>query len=536
VDYELGGSKQLSFLKRKARKHVSEASLVRRGAVRDWTGLSAALIGRTVLTLVALMFLWAMVPTVFGWHTTTTMSGSMEPKVMTGDVVVSMPYDGDKVIPGQVILAPDPAHPDRLRFHRVLKSGESKTVITKGDNNPQADSDPIPRSAIIGVGVIRIPYLGLPNVWLQNHQWLPLGFTALWIPILIWLSRRDLYLKAQFKELHRRELLKQGKSEHRFIRQLKTKAPRWLTQSAPALKTLTSIGVVLVLVFSLVTVKGAQSVYSYILSNTGNIAQTSDRFACYGTDTGTGAWDFNENPVSPYASVPSGSSKALDSSGDGNFGDLTLTNVTKINGSCTTAPYVKLNGTSSVMYSAKAYAGVIQALNAYVRTSVKSKAMTIGSLSSVAGTGSSASGVTSFIIWMDANGKLNVGSRYTQTTTVLTQDRDALVCDTVVWSGNSTLLNNGAWHNVSASLVQSTTSGLGIRMYVDGVAQTIFFPSTKSGKPRTFTASYAKWGYDPGLSTCMASAVGTLPARWSGDLDDLGVQGSDAAVVDATHK
>ena len=70
-----------------------EPSSARRRIVSS--GIVVVALGARVLALLALCLLaWAAVPKLVGWVPTTVASGSMEPRIMTGDVVVSMPIDG----------------------------------------------------------------------------------------------------------------------------------------------------------------------------------------------------------------------------------------------------------------------------------------------------------------------------------------------------------------------------------------------------------------------------------------------------------
>lgn len=123
------------------------------------------LLARLVLaTCVGLAF-WAVAPMILGWMPTTVSSGSMEPAIMTGDVVVTKPAAADELAPGQVPLVTDPDHPDKLRLHRLERVEADGRLVLRGDANPAADSTPVSPDAVRGVGVLRIPLLGLPGLW-----------------------------------------------------------------------------------------------------------------------------------------------------------------------------------------------------------------------------------------------------------------------------------------------------------------------------------------------------------------------------------
>ncbi|MFZ7086769.1 signal peptidase I [Curtobacterium sp. RRHDQ10] len=139
--------------------------------VADWARIVIGTLARGVIATILGLALWAAAPAVIGWHPTTVMTGSMEPRLTPGDVVVSRPVAETSLHVGQVILYDDPDMPGELRLHRFHAAGEDGQIITKGDANPQPDSTPIVRSAVHGVAFIRVPYVGTPIVWLREGEW-----------------------------------------------------------------------------------------------------------------------------------------------------------------------------------------------------------------------------------------------------------------------------------------------------------------------------------------------------------------------------
>jgi len=57
-------------------------------------------------------------------------------------------------------------------LHRVIEirvdAIGATTFITKGDDNPLPDFEPVYEGQIIGVAQFAIPYLGLPSVWFRE--------------------------------------------------------------------------------------------------------------------------------------------------------------------------------------------------------------------------------------------------------------------------------------------------------------------------------------------------------------------------------
>src|SRR6478609_8803097 len=126
----------------------------------SWAALLLTVVARSVLLCLASLMLWSVAPTVLGWHATVVVTGSMEPRLHVGDVVVSRPVAVNSVRVGQVALVDDPDHRGRLRLHRVNRINSDGTLTLKGDANRSADSSKVARSAVRGVGALRVPDIG----------------------------------------------------------------------------------------------------------------------------------------------------------------------------------------------------------------------------------------------------------------------------------------------------------------------------------------------------------------------------------------
>lgn len=117
------------------------------------------------------MFLGAWVVlgwSVTGWTPVVVTSGSMAPTLDTGDIILIT----DEASIGQrdvIVFDRD----GELVVHRVF-AVESDRYITKGDANPTPDVDPVPFDEVVGSGRLVVPMIGLPLVWAQQGQWLPL--------------------------------------------------------------------------------------------------------------------------------------------------------------------------------------------------------------------------------------------------------------------------------------------------------------------------------------------------------------------------
>ena len=121
----------------------------------------------------------ALLPMLFSWTPTIVMSGSMEPLVEPGDVLVAEPIAQDKLKSSlrkqQVILAQDPAHPGTLLTHRVYALfDQNDNLTTKGDANKNPDSTPMPMKNILGYERIHVPMIGYPIQSMRVGNYFPL--------------------------------------------------------------------------------------------------------------------------------------------------------------------------------------------------------------------------------------------------------------------------------------------------------------------------------------------------------------------------
>lgn len=107
----------------------------------------------------------------FRYYTVAIATGSMIPNINIGDVVIiDQKYDLKKLKKGQVIAY---KYKERIIVHRLVEiedAGDEKYYYTKGDNNNAKDGYIIYEDMIMGVADKKIPYIGLPTVWLSQLQ------------------------------------------------------------------------------------------------------------------------------------------------------------------------------------------------------------------------------------------------------------------------------------------------------------------------------------------------------------------------------
>jgi signal peptidase len=130
-----------------------------------------------VTTAFALVLLLVMVQTslIPGYQARIVQSGSMEPAITTGSLVVTQQeeqYSVDDVI----TFTTDGS--DIPTTHRIMSDGLQQGELvyyTKGDANNESDIEPVTPGQILGRVILSIPYLG----YLLDFARQPLGFVLL---------------------------------------------------------------------------------------------------------------------------------------------------------------------------------------------------------------------------------------------------------------------------------------------------------------------------------------------------------------------
>jgi signal peptidase len=86
----------------------------------------------------------------------------MSPEIQAGDVVIVDDTAADSIGVGDVITYDSPESDQRIT-HRVVEvseSGGERAFRTKGDANEEADAQPVPASAVVGVVQFHVPLIG----------------------------------------------------------------------------------------------------------------------------------------------------------------------------------------------------------------------------------------------------------------------------------------------------------------------------------------------------------------------------------------
>lgn len=115
------------------------------------------------------------IPTVAGHKVLTVLSGSMEPAIHTGDVIVVRPYNqGDEIKEGDVITFRTKEKADMLITHRVMGvvsvNGTPQAYVTKGDANDSEDLSTVGKDQVVGIYQWRAPYFGYVSDFLHKPR------------------------------------------------------------------------------------------------------------------------------------------------------------------------------------------------------------------------------------------------------------------------------------------------------------------------------------------------------------------------------
>ena len=126
----------------------------------------------TVLGTMAGLFVAVSAPYLFGYRSLTVLSGSMEPTLHVGDVVVVDQVSPTLVRVGDIVTFRDPADPARLITHRVREihvSGSDVDFVTKGDANTSVERWKINRDGKIGRVAYHVWRLGYLMFWIRSR-------------------------------------------------------------------------------------------------------------------------------------------------------------------------------------------------------------------------------------------------------------------------------------------------------------------------------------------------------------------------------
>jgi signal peptidase len=108
------------------------------------------------------------VPDFFGYKPFIVLSGSMEKKIMTNDLIVVKEYDKSTTKVGDIISFKIDNTVITHRIYDIKEIDGVKYYVTKGDNNNIEDREFITDDNIEGIYLFRIPRLGAIAMFMQT--------------------------------------------------------------------------------------------------------------------------------------------------------------------------------------------------------------------------------------------------------------------------------------------------------------------------------------------------------------------------------
>jgi signal peptidase len=163
------------------------------------------------LTVVIVLMAVAMITFIaprFGWRVDVVLSGSMEPQIHVGSVVVSRPLDIGSVNAGDIITFRSPLNGE-FTTHRVISVENSPSLFfrTKGDTNEDADPFIVGHQSVVGRVCFNVAYLGYIIQLIKSRLGLLL---SLYLPgsIIVLMEVRNIWQVLAGKESTREEVVR----------------------------------------------------------------------------------------------------------------------------------------------------------------------------------------------------------------------------------------------------------------------------------------------------------------------------------------
>jgi len=150
-----------------------------------------------ILLMVAAVFTY-LAPHL-GWQVNAVLSGSMEPELKVGGLVVTRPVEPEAIAVGDIIIFRPRAAGENLISHRVIGIEEHSPLYfkTKGDANDDPDPLTVPARNVVGKICFHVPFMGYAAQFLKTTP----GFLfALVIPGLIIIAMDIMNIRRLFAE------------------------------------------------------------------------------------------------------------------------------------------------------------------------------------------------------------------------------------------------------------------------------------------------------------------------------------------------
>lgn len=163
------------------------------GLTTAWGGLAVLFAARAYRAVLLTLAVIATLPLLWSWSSHVIRTGSMEPGISVGDVVVARPFTDIEDVPlGRVMVFANPAVTDhqQLLVHRVVSDLDGGEWATAGDANRDIDTTPVRREHLQSRAMLLVPFVGKPFVWSADRDFVPLAGWALLTCAAFALARR----------------------------------------------------------------------------------------------------------------------------------------------------------------------------------------------------------------------------------------------------------------------------------------------------------------------------------------------------------
>ena len=157
------------------------------------------------IILVVLLLIVSTLPITGNYKVMTVISGSMEPKIKMGSVVVVKPADDYKI--GDVItfgIISKTKSPTTHRINDIRVIDGKPIYITKGDVNNAPDTREVQKKDVIGKVLFDVPYVGFAIDFAKK----PIGFALIIIipaAVIIFDEARKIYNEIKKKKTKKAE-------------------------------------------------------------------------------------------------------------------------------------------------------------------------------------------------------------------------------------------------------------------------------------------------------------------------------------------
>ena len=145
---------------------------------------AAEYLGFTLIILLMAAAVLTYLAPHLGWRVNTVCSGSMEPQLKVGSLVIARPVEPETISVGDIIIFRPTTAGKNPISHRVIGIGHRSPLYfqTKGDASDVPDPFTVPARNLVGRICLHVPYVGHATEFLKT----PFGFVlGLVVPTLI---------------------------------------------------------------------------------------------------------------------------------------------------------------------------------------------------------------------------------------------------------------------------------------------------------------------------------------------------------------